>query len=144
MGIVQDFKAFALKGNVVDLAVGVVTGGAFGKIVTSLVNDLIMPLLALITGGVNFKDMKLILREAVTHADGSVLEAVTLNYGNFIQHSVDFFLVALSIFMVIQVMSRLRRLKAQEAQESSESQPSAPSEIELLSEIRDFLKAKAL
>ncbi|WP_303674554.1 large-conductance mechanosensitive channel protein MscL [Vampirovibrio chlorellavorus] len=140
MGIVQDFKAFALKGNVVDLAVGVVTGGAFGKIVSSLVSDVIMPPLALITGGINFTDMKLVLREAMVRADGKALEAITLNYGNFIQHSVDFFLIALSIFMVIQAMGRLRAAKPEEVPVVADA---TPTEVALLSEIRDLLKQKA-
>lgn len=137
MGIIQDFKAFALKGNVVDLAVGVVTGGAFGKIVSSLVSDVIMPPLALITGGINFTDMKLVLREAMVRADGKALEAITLNYGNFIQHSVDFFLIALSIFMVIQAMSRLRAAKPEEVPVVADA---TSPEVALLSEIRDLLK----
>ncbi len=140
MGIIQDFKAFALKGNVVDLAVGVVTGGAFGKIVSSLVSDVIMPPLALITGGINFTDMKLVLREAMVRADGKALEAITLNYGNFIQHSVDFFLIALSIFMVIQAMSRLRAAKPEEVPVVADA---TPPEVALLSEIRDLLKRQA-
>jgi large conductance mechanosensitive channel len=140
MGIIQDFKAFALKGNVVDLAVGVVIGGAFGKIVTSLVNDVIMPPLALVTGGINFTDMKLVLRTATAGADGKPLDAITLNYGNFIQHSVDFLLISASIFLVIQGMSRLRASKPQVASPPTEE---LSAEVTLLSEIRDLLKRQA-
>lgn len=140
MRIIQDFKAFALKGNVVDLAVGVVIGGAFGKIVTSLVNDVIMPPLALVTGGINFTDMKLVLRAATVGANGKALEAITLNYGNFIQHSVDFLLIAASIFAVIQAMSRLRAAKTEEAAVVTAEEPSP--EVALLSEIRDLLRQR--
>ncbi len=139
MRIIQDFKAFALKGNVVDLAVGVVTGGAFGKIVSSLVSDVIMPFLALLTGGINFTDMKLVLREAMIRADGKALEAISLNYGNFIQHSVDFLLIAFSIFMAIQAMNRLRASKPEEVPVVVEE---TPPDVALLTEIRDLLKQR--
>jgi large conductance mechanosensitive channel len=139
MGLIQEFKEFAMKGNVVDLAVGVVIGGAFGKIVTSLVSDIIMPPLGLVTGGINFTDMKVVLRAASIGADGKPVEAVTLNYGNFIQHSVDFLLVALSIFLVVKAMNQLRKPKVVEPVAA----PAPPQDVVLLSEIRDLLKQKA-
>lgn len=142
MGLIQEFKEFAVKGNVIDLAVGVVIGGAFGKIVTSLVSDIIMPPIGLITGGINFTDMKLLLREASVDKAGQTIEGVTLNYGAFIQHSVDFLLVAVSIFAVIKAMNQLRKPKeAPPAQEPVPAPP--PQDIVLLGEIRDLLKKKA-
>lgn len=140
MGFIQEFKEFAVKGNMVDLAVGVVIGGAFGKIVTSLVSDIIMPPLGLITGGINFENMKLVLRGAGAGANGKPLEPLTLNYGSFIQHSVDFLLVALSIFLVIKAMNRLRKPKPS-APEAEPAPP--PQDVVLLTEIRDLLKANA-
>lgn len=140
MGLIQEFKEFAMKGNVVDLAVGVVIGAAFGKIVTSLVSDIIMPPIGLITGGLNFTDMKLVLRAASVGPDGKAIEAIALNYGNFIQHSVDFLLVALSIFVVIKAMNQLRK-PAKETEPVAE--PTPPQDVILLGEIRDLLKHKA-
>jgi large conductance mechanosensitive channel len=141
MGFIQEFKAFALKGNMVDLAVGVVIGGAFGKIVASLVADIIMPPLGLLTGGINFSDMKLVLRSAGVGVNGNPIDPLTLNYGSFIQHGVDFLLVAFSIFLVIKAMNRLRQLKAQEPEPETEPTPTS-DEVLLLSEIRDLLKAQ--
>ena len=94
MSFIQDFKAFALKGNVVDMAVGVIIGGAFGKIVTSIVNNIIMPPIGVLTGGVDFTDLKVTLKEAVVEGENVVSEAVTLNYGQFIQDVVDFLIIA--------------------------------------------------
>jgi large conductance mechanosensitive channel len=143
MSFLHEFKEFAMKGNVIDLAVGVVIGGAFGKIVSSLVSDIIMPPIGLITGGLNFTDLKLALRPETVDAAGKAIPAVTLNYGNFIQSSVDFLLVAFSIFIVVQGMNKLRRLKKAEV----EAQPALPAEppedVKLLSEIRDLLKQRA-
>jgi large conductance mechanosensitive channel len=139
MGFIQEFKAFAIKGNMVDLAVGVVVGGAFGKIVASLVADVIMPPLGLLTGGINFTDMKLVLRTASVGMDGKTIEPLTLNYGSFMQHGVDFLLVAFSIFVVIKAMNQLRLSKAQEAK----PEPATISDdVLLLTEIRDLLKAQ--
>ncbi len=129
----QDFKAFAMKGNVIDMAVGVIIGGAFGKIVSSIVGDLIMPVIGLIVGGVNFTDLKFTLKEA---AEGS--EAVTLNYGNFLQVTFDFIVIAFSIFLFIRLLSNLQRKKKAAAAPPA---PPAPSKEEtLLTEIRDLLK----
>ena len=137
MGFIQEFKAFAVKGNMVDLAVGVVIGGAFGKIVASLVADIIMPPLGLLTGGINFSDMKLVLRTASVGMNGKTIDPLTLNYGSFIQHGVDFLLVAFSIFVVIKAMNRLRQSKVQ----AVEPAPAPiPDDLLLLTEIRDLLK----
>jgi large conductance mechanosensitive channel len=130
----KEFKEFAVKGNVIDLAVGVVIGGAFGKIVTSLVNDLIMPLMSVLTGGINFKDLKFVLKEA----QGD-LSAVTLNYGMFIQNIVDFLIISFSIFLFIKLINRLKKEKAAEpTKKAEEKEPS--EEVLLLKEIRDLLK----
>ncbi|MBR4140736.1 MAG: large-conductance mechanosensitive channel protein MscL [Campylobacter sp.] len=131
MGFISEFKEFAVKGNVIDMAVGVVIGGAFGKIVTSLVGDVIMPIVGVLTGGVNFTDYKLTLKEAV----GEV-PAVTINYGVFIQTIVDFTIIAFCIFMAIKFINKLKREKPAEPEI-----PAEPSEdILLLREIRDSLK----
>jgi large conductance mechanosensitive channel len=129
----DEFKAFALKGNVMDLAVGVIIGGAFGKIISSLVNDLIMPLLSLLTGNVNYADLKVVLSAAT-----ETTTEVAILYGNFIKSTVDFFLIALSIFFMIKFLSRMK--KKEEVVET----PSAPVEdsLSVLKEIRDSLKQK--
>ena len=108
MGFLQEFKAFALKGNVMDMAVGVIIGGAFGKIVTSLVNDVIMPPIGLLVGGVDFTDLKVTLKQPVLDAAGEVLNpAVTWNYGAFLQQVVDFALLAFCVFMMVKVMKTM-------------------------------------
>lgn len=135
----QDFKAFAMKGNVVDMAVGVIIGGAFGKIVSSVVNDIIMPPLGLLIGGVNFKDLKLVLKPAVVE-DGEEIAAVTLNYGNFLQNIFDFLIIAFSIFLFIRVMTRLMNKKKEEAQAAPTPPPAPTKDQVLLTEIRDLLK----
>ena len=128
MGLVQEFKEFAMKGNVVDMAVGIIIGAGFGKIVSSLVADVIMPPLGLIIGGVNFTGLKVTLKEA----EGTAA-AVTLNYGTFIQTVFDFVIVALAIFAVIKLMNKIRK--------HQDAAPPAPSKQEvLLAEIRDILK----
>ena len=133
-----------MKGNVIDMAVGVIIGGAFGKIVTSIVNDIIMPPIGLLVGGVNFKDLKLVMKDAVTAADGTVEQAaVTLNYGNFLQQTFDFLIIAFSIFVVIRVIGNLTRKKEEEKAAAPAPPPPAPSaEEKLLTEIRDLLKEK--
>lgn len=135
----QDFKAFAMKGNVVDMAVGVIIGGAFGKIVSSVVNDIIMPPLGLLIGGVNFKDLKLVLKPAVVE-NGEEIAAVTLNYGNFLQNIFDFLIIAFSIFLFIRVMTRLMNKKKEEAQAAPTPPPVPTKDQVLLTEIRDLLK----
>ena len=130
---VQEFKEFALKGNVVDMAVGVIIGGAFGKIVSSLVNDIIMPPIGVLTGGVDFKDLKTVLVEATEEA-----EAVTLNWGMFVQNVIDFLIIAISIFCIIKMMTRLSKKKEEPAPAPAEPEPT--KEEVLLTEIRDLLK----
>lgn len=133
----QDFKAFAMKGNVIDMAVGVIIGGAFGKIVSSIVADVIMPPIGLLVGGVNFTDLKLELKPAEL-VDGIEKAAVTLNYGNFLQATFDFIIIAFSIFIFIKMISKLNRKKKEIP---APAPPSTPSKEEvLLSEIRDLLK----
>lgn len=127
----KEFKEFAVKGKVIDLAVGVVIGGAFGKIVTSLVNDLIMPLMSVLTGGINFKDLKYELKPA----QGG-LDPVTLNYGMFIQNIVDFLIIAFSIFLFIKLINRLKKKESAKPAEA----PKPSEEVQLLQEIRDLLK----
>ena len=130
----QDFKAFAMRGNVIDMAVGVIIGGAFGKIVSSIVADVIMPPIGLLVGGVNFTDLKLQLKPA------EVVEkaAVTLNYGNFLQATFDFIIIAFSIFLFIRLLAKLNRKKEEVPAPAA---PPAPSKEEvLLTEIRDLLK----
>jgi large conductance mechanosensitive channel len=131
LNIVSEFKTFAMKGNVVDMAVGIIIGVAFGKVVTSIVNDIIMPPIGLLVGGVDFKDLSIVLKEAAGEA-----AAVTINYGNFIQVVFDFLIVALAVFMVIKAISVTKRKK-----EEAPTPPPAPTkQEELLTEIRDLLK----
>lgn len=142
----QEFKAFAMKGNVVDMAVGVIIGSAFGKIVTSLVNDIIMPLVGSLLGNVDFTTLNATLRQAVMDGETVVRPAVVLNYGNFIQTLVDFLIIALSIFCMIKAINRaseLTRKKAEEAPAEPAPEPvpaPKPDDVVLLEEIRDLLK----
>ena len=138
MGFLQEFKAFALKGNVMDMAVGVIIGGAFGKIVTSLVNDVIMPAIGKFTGNISFTDLKYELTAAVMDGETVVTPAVYLNYGQFIQNVVDFIIIAFCIFLMIKGIMKLKKKK-----EEAPATPPAPSKEEmLLTEIRDLLKEK--
>lgn len=139
MGFIKEFKEFAMRGNVIDLAVGVVIGGAFGKIVTSLVDDLIMPIIGVITGGVDFSQKKIIIKDAILNPDGSELAAaVTLNYGNFINVVIQFLIIAFCIFVVIKGINSLKK-----KEEEAPPAPAGPSNEEvLLAEIRDLLKNK--
>ena len=138
MGLAKEFKDFAMRGNVIDLAVGVIIGGAFGKIVASLVADVIMPPIGLLVGGVNFTDLKWEMKPAEV-VEGVQKAAVTLNYGNFIQVTFDFIIVAFAIFLFIKGINALNRRK----EEAPVQAPSAPSKEEsLLTEIRDLLKEK--
>jgi large conductance mechanosensitive channel len=133
MSIISEFKAFAVKGNVVDMAVGIIIGAAFGKIVSSFVGDVVMPPLGVLIGGVDFSDLAIVLKAA----EGDVA-AVTLAYGKFIQTVLDFLIVAFAIFMGIKVLNKLKR-----EEEAAPAAPAAPTkEQELLSEIRDLLKAQ--
>ena len=142
MSFIQDFKAFALKGNVVDMAVGVIIGGAFGKIVTSVVNNIIMPPVGFLTGGVDFTDLKVTLKEAVVEGENVVSEAVTLNYGQFIQDVVDFLIIEFCIFLMIKGIAKLTRKKEEEAAAEPAPEPEPSAEEKLLTEIRDLLKNK--
>ena len=136
----QDFKAFAMRGNVIDMAVGVIIGGAFGKIVSSIVADVIMPPIGLLVGGVNVTDLKLQLKPAEV-VDGVEKAAVTLNYGNFLQATFDFIIIAFSIFLFIRLLAKLNRKKEEVPAPAA---PPAPSKEEvLLTEIRDLLKEQA-
>ena len=139
----SDFKKFAMKGNVIDMAVGVIIGGAFGKIVTSIVNDIIMPPIGLLVGGVNFKDLKWVMKDEVLGADGAVEQAaVSLNYGNFLQQTFDFLIIEFSIFVVIRIISNLTRKKEEEKAAAPAPAPQPSAEEKLLTEIRDLLKEK--
>ena len=135
MSFIQDFKAFALKGNVVDMAVGVIIGGAFGKIVTSLVNDILMPVIGMATGGIDFTQLKYVIKEAEGEA-----EAVTLNYGQFIQDVVDFLIIAFCIFLMVKGIAALSRKKEEEKAAEPAPAPEPSAEEKLLTEIRDLLK----
>lgn len=141
MSFIQDFKAFALKGNVVDMAVGVIIGGAFGKIVTSIVNNIIMPPIGVLTGGMDFTDLKLVLKDAVKEGDLVVSEAVTINYGQFIQDVVDFLIIAFCIFLMVKGIAALSRKKEEKPAEPAPA-PEPSAEEKLLTEIRDLLKNK--
>lgn len=134
----SEFKEFAMKGNVVDMAVGVVIGAAFGKIVTSLVNDLIMPLIGVLIGGFDFQKLKIVLHQAVMDGETVVRPAVTLNYGNFIQETVDFLIISFSIFLVIKAVNKLHNKK----EEAPAAPAPKPDNVVLLEEIRDILKEK--
>lgn len=139
----KEFKEFAFKGNVLDLAVGVILGGAFGKIVTSIVNDLIMPIFGYVLADMDFKDMKYVLSKAVIEGDVVVKPEAAIMYGNFIQNVVDFLIVAFSIFMFIKIInkSKTKFIKQKEA-EPTPAAPAKPTQEELLAEIRDLLKEK--
>lgn len=138
MSLLKEFKEFAMKGNVVDMAVGIIIGAAFGKIVSSLVNDVIMPPIGMLLGGVNFTELKATLQDASVDAAGQAVNAVTINYGNFIQVVIDFMIVAFAIFMVIKAMNSLKKKKEEVPAPAAPPAPSA--EETLLSEIRDLLK----
>lgn len=133
MGIIKEFKTFAMRGNVVDMAIGIIIGGAFGKIVSSLVADVMMPVLGIIIGGVNFSDFSFTIKQATDEA-----AAVTLNYGSFVQTIFDFTIMAFAVFLLIKGMNALKK-----KEDEVPAAPPAPSkEEELLAEIRDLLKNK--
>jgi large conductance mechanosensitive channel len=136
VSIVSEFKEFAAKGNVVDLAVGVVIGGAFGKIVGSFVNDVLMPPIGILLGGMDFKSISLTLKAAVMEGDKVLTPAVTMNVGNFIQTVVDFLIIAFAIFIMVKGINKMKR-----KQEEAPAAPPEPSdEVKLLTEIRDSLR----
>jgi large conductance mechanosensitive channel len=138
MGFLKEFKEFAMRGNVVDMAVGVIIGAAFGKIVSSLVNDVIMPPIGYVLGGSKFTDLAITLKSAVM--DGATVKepAVMINYGNFIQVVVDFMIIAFIIFLMIKLMNTV--MKKKEDNSEPEVAPEPNEEVKLLSEIRDLLK----
>jgi len=140
MGFMKEFKAFAMRGNVVDMAVGIIIGGAFGKIVASFVKDILMPPIGMLLGGVDFNTLSLTLKEAVMNEAGEVAEAaVVIAYGNFIQTTIDFIIIALAIFMMIKGMNNLKK-KEEEAPAAPPAPPEPGNEEKLLTEIRDLLK----
>ena len=150
----NEFKTFAMRGNVIDLAVGVVIGGAFGKITTSIVNDIIMPVIGVLTGGINFSDWKIVLKEAVANAEGVIDPAteVAITYGNTIAIILDFIIIAFAVFCLVKGLNAMHakaeelKKKEEEAVEEPAAEepaaPPAPTTEELLAEIRDLLKDK--
>ena len=135
----QEFKEFVLRGNVMDMAVGIIIGGAFGKIVSSLVDDILMPVIGLFTGGINFSELAYVIKPAEIDAAGEeIVAATTLNYGLFIQNIVDFLIIALVIFMMIRAINRLRR----KHEEPEAPAPEPSDEVKLLTEIRNLLDKK--
>ena len=145
-GFISEFKTFIARGNVMDMAVGVIVGGAFSKISTSLVNDIIMPAVSMLTGGVDFSDWKVVLKEAVLDASGAeVSAAVSINYGSFLATIIDFLIIAFAVFCLIKFLNGLHRKKEEPAPEPASEEPPAPpapTTEELLTEIRDLLKNK--
>lgn len=139
----EEFKAFAMRGNVIDMAVGVVIGGAFGGITTSIVNDIIMPLISMITGGLDFSAWKWVLKEAVLDETGAeVAAAVSVNYGNLISVIVNFIIIAFAIFCVVKALNKARELTEKKKEEEPAAPPEPSAEEKLLTEIRDLLKNK--
>ena len=139
----SEFKEFAMRGNVVDMAVGVIIGSAFGKIVSSLVNDIIMPLIGVVTGGMNFTDYKLVVQKAVMDGQEIIKPEVTMNWGAWVQTVVDFLIVAFCIFVMIKFINNLRKKAERQKEAEAEPAPAAPEptkEEQLLAEIRDLLK----
>ena len=140
----KDFKAFAMKGNVIDMSIGVIIGGAFGKIVNSLVSDIIMPILGMITSGINFSNLKLVLKEAEIAPDGKVISPENaINYGNFLDTVLNFLIIAFSIFMIIRLLQEAKNKLVKSQEEETEKAEKKPSVEDLLAEIRDLLKNEA-
>ena len=140
MGFIKEFKEFAMKGNVMDMAVGVIIGGAFGKIVTSLVNDMLMPVISLCTGGIDFVNLFVNLSDDVkykTLAEAQEAGASVFAYGQFIQNILDFIIIAFCIFLMIKAMNKMKK-----KEEPAPEAPKGPTQEELLAEIRDLLKTK--
>jgi large conductance mechanosensitive channel len=131
--ILNDFKAFAMRGNVIDMAVGVIIGGAFGKIVSSIVDDLLMPIIGIIIGGIDFKNLSLTIGDA------------KITYGNFLQNTIDFLIIAFCIFLIVKgITAMTNKIKKDEAAAAEEAAPAEPSEeVKLLTEIRDLLQKNA-
>ncbi len=140
-GFISEFKQFIARGNVMDMAVGVIIGGAFGKISTSLVNDVIMPVISMLTGGISFDDWKIVLKAAVAGADGAIDPAteVAIRYGTFLATILDFLIIAFAVFCLIRAINNLHR-KKEEAPAAPPAPPEPSAEEKLLTEIRDLLK----
>jgi len=138
MKFLQEFKEFAIKGNMFDMAIGIIIGAAFSKIVSSLVQDIIMPAIGFVIGKVNFRNLKIVLQEEAADNSGNIVqELVAINYGNFIQVIFDFSIIALTIFLVVKVFNTLRK----KAEDEKETSVPTPKNIQLLAEIRDILSA---
>lgn len=136
MKLVKEFKEFAMRGNVIDMAVGIIIGAAFGKIVSSLVNDIIMPPIGFLIGGKDFTDLKFILKDTAVNDAGDTIQAVSINYGNFIQITLDFLIIAFAVFLLIKGINSLKK-----KEEKKPATPTEPTKGEkLLTEIRDLLK----
>jgi large conductance mechanosensitive channel len=135
MKLVKEFKQFVMRGNVIDMAVGIIIGVAFGKIISSLVNDVLMPPLGVLIGGVDFTDLKITLKPGSINEAGEAIQAVTLNYGNFVQSTIDFLIIAFIVFMMIKAMNSMKR-----KEEAAPAPPAPSTEEKLLTEIRDLLK----
>ena len=141
MAFFEEFKEFVSRGNVLDMAVGVVIGGAFGKIVSSVVNDIIMPPIGLLLGGVDFSDLKVVLQSEQVNELGEVIQPlVTLNYGSFIQTVVDFLIIAFAIFTMVKGINQLKRAVEEEKPKEPEQPAAKPDDVVLRAEIRDLLK----
>ena len=141
-GFMAEFKQFIARGNVMDMAVGVIIGGAFGKISTSLVNDVIMPAVSMLTGGIDFSNWKIVLKAAVAGADGAIDPAteVAIKYGAFLATILDFLIIAFAVFCLIKFLNSLHRKKKEEAPAAPPAPPEPSAEEKLLTEIRDLLK----
>ena len=141
MGFLKEFKEFAIKGNVMDMAVGVIIGGAFGKIVSSLVNDILMPPIAAVLGNTDFSKMNVVIKEGVSATETQeAIEAITWNYGAFIQQCIDFIILAFCVFLMVKFINNLSKKKAEEPAPAPAPEPT--KEEVLLTEIRDLLKEK--
>lgn len=146
--MLKEFKDFAVKGNAIDMAIGVIIGGAFGKIVTSIVNDLIMPIFGFLTAGMDFKELKLVLSQAVVENGVVIKPEAAITYGNFLQNVLDFLLISFSIFLFIRLLTNakaklLQTFEANKEEEEAEEDEKQPTTEELLTEIRDLLAEKS-
>ena len=140
-GFLEEFKTFAMRGNVIDMAVGVVIGGAFGKIPTSIVNDIIMPVISVLTGGLNFSEWKLVLKQAIMEGENVVKPEIAINFGNTIAVILDFIIIAFAVFCMVKFLNNLHRKEEEPAPEPEpEPIPEPSAEEKLLTEIRDLLK----
>lgn len=138
--LLAEFKEFAMRGNVLDMAVGVIIGSAFGKIVSSLVNDVIMPVITLMTGAADFSDLEMVLKAPELDTSGQMIsEGIVLKYGSFLQNVIDFLIIAVVIFLMLKIMTRLTKLRKEEVKQEEASKPTVES---LLVDIRDLLKEK--